>query len=329
MSPAKALAPAQIKAATPVFAALGDETRLRLVVRLCAEGPESIARLSEGTQLTRQAITKHLTVLARAGIVRDRRIGRERVWKLEGERIAEAREYLETGERLAIDNRAWMDVVGARSLLARIARHDDQLVVSERLARSAIDTAETQGLRGSATGGFAILEHGATLVRVGRYLEGHALLAEGLVPLRALGEPLAVVEGLLPLAEALRQLGRRREARRALEEADALLASMVDPGYLRVVRAAMEPATGGREAPVNRELSARELEVLRLMATGRSKREVAKELVVSYNTIHSHYRSIYRKLEVGSKEAAIDRAQATGLVDDDVASSFWPDESPG
>jgi len=69
--------------------------------------------------------------------------------------------------------------------------------------------------------------------------------------------------------------------------------------------------------------------VLRLMATGRSKREVAKELVVSYNTIHSHYRSIYRKLEVGSKEAAIDRAQATGLVDDDVESSFWPDESPG
>jgi ATP/maltotriose-dependent transcriptional regulator MalT len=243
--------------------------------------------------------------------------------------FADARQYLETGERLAIDNRAWMDVVGARSLLARIARHEDRLVVAERLARSAIDTAETQGLRGSATGGFATLEYGAILVQAGRYLEGHALLSEGLGPLRGLGEPLAVVEGLLPMVEALRQLGRRREARRALEEADALLASMLDPGYLRVVREAMEPATGGRNEPVNRELSARELEVLRLMATGRSKREVAKELVVSYNTIHSHYRSIYRKLEVGSKEAAIDRAQATGLVDDDVASSFWPDESPG
>ena len=236
--------------------------------------------------------------------------------------FAEARPYLETGERLAVENRAWMDVVGARSLLSRISRHEDQLVLAERLARSAIEAAETHDLRGSATGGFATLELGATLVRAGRHLEGHALLADALVPLRALGEPLPVAEGLLPTAEALRQLGRRRDARRVLQEADSLIESMVDPGYLRIARDALVPVVGAPLPVENKQLSRRELEVLRLMATGRSKREVANELVVSYNTIHSHYRSIYRKLDVGSKDAAVDRAHALDLIDDDSALSF-------
>jgi LuxR family maltose regulon positive regulatory protein len=236
--------------------------------------------------------------------------------------FAEARPYLETGERLAIENRAWMDVVGARSLLCRIARHEGQLVLAERLARSAIEAAETHGLRGSATGGFATLELGATLVRAGRHLEGHALLTDGLGPLRKVGEPLPVAEALLPTAEALRQLGRRRDARRALQEADSLIESMVDPGYLRIARDALVPVVGAPLPVENKQLSRRELEVLRLMATGRSKREVANELVVSYNTIHSHYRSIYRKLDVGSKEAAVDRAHALDLIDEDSALSF-------
>ena len=74
---------AQLHGSAHIFAALGDETRLRLVVRLCAAGPMSIARLTDGTQVTRQAITKHLNVLAGVGIVRGMRSGRERVWELE------------------------------------------------------------------------------------------------------------------------------------------------------------------------------------------------------------------------------------------------------
>ena len=151
------------------------------------------------------------------------------------------------------------------------------------------------------------------------------MLVEALVPLRRLGEPLAVVEGLLPIAEALRQLGRRREARQALEEADALLASMSDPGYLRIARESIVSLVGLPRSVEDRELSRRELEVLRLMATGRSKREVANELVVSYNTIHSHYRSIYRKLEVGSKADALDRAVVLGVIDPADAPTFSSD----
>jgi DNA-binding transcriptional ArsR family regulator len=81
--------------AVPVFAALGDRTRLTLVSRLCAQGPLSIARLSEGTGVTRQAITKHLETLAHAGVVHDRRSGRERLWDLETKRLDQARRCLD------------------------------------------------------------------------------------------------------------------------------------------------------------------------------------------------------------------------------------------
>ena len=67
----------------PVFAALGDPIRLRLVSRLCIEGPLSITRLTEGAAITRQAITKHLYALTGAGLVRHHRRGRERICELE------------------------------------------------------------------------------------------------------------------------------------------------------------------------------------------------------------------------------------------------------
>lgn len=81
--------------AAPLFAALGDPTRLRIVARLCEGGPLPIVRLTEGTRLTRQAITKHLNALSDAGLVESERNGRERVWELRPRRLAEARRYLD------------------------------------------------------------------------------------------------------------------------------------------------------------------------------------------------------------------------------------------
>jgi DNA-binding transcriptional ArsR family regulator len=75
----------------PVFAALGEATRLALVARLCSRGPLSIARLSEGTGVTRQAITKHLHMLEGAGVVHGSRSGRERIWEIETARLQKAR----------------------------------------------------------------------------------------------------------------------------------------------------------------------------------------------------------------------------------------------
>jgi DNA-binding transcriptional ArsR family regulator len=79
----------------PIFAALGDETRLRLIAVLCAGGAMSIAQLTSGTDITRQAVTKHLHVLADAGLVQDIKIGRERLWEFEPTQVEEARRLLE------------------------------------------------------------------------------------------------------------------------------------------------------------------------------------------------------------------------------------------
>jgi DNA-binding transcriptional ArsR family regulator len=78
----------------PVFAALGDENRLRLLAQL-SHGPMSISRLTAGSGITRQGVTKHLRVLAGAGLVRGSRRGKESLWQLERRRLEEARRSLD------------------------------------------------------------------------------------------------------------------------------------------------------------------------------------------------------------------------------------------
>jgi len=84
------------EAAAHLFAALGDATRLHLVRRLCEKGPMSITHLTEGAKMSRQAITKHLRVMERPGLVRCTRRGRESVWQVDQQRLDEARRYLDT-----------------------------------------------------------------------------------------------------------------------------------------------------------------------------------------------------------------------------------------
>lgn len=78
-----------------VFAALGDPVRLKLVAALCVGGAFSIAQLTANTDISRQGVTKHLQVLAQAGVVRDVKLGRERLWQLEPSQIAEAKRTLD------------------------------------------------------------------------------------------------------------------------------------------------------------------------------------------------------------------------------------------
>jgi DNA-binding transcriptional ArsR family regulator len=79
----------------PVFAALGDPTRLKLVAKLSGGAPRSIAQLSEDHTVTRQAVTKHLRVLEGAGLVRGVRQGRESRFALEPQALAGARQALD------------------------------------------------------------------------------------------------------------------------------------------------------------------------------------------------------------------------------------------
>ena len=114
MSPARPSQVPALEARAAVFAALGDATRLSVVARLSAGEPQSIARLTDGTRLSRQAVTKHLRVLADAGVVRSIRVGRESLFELQPHPLAEVRDYLDRVSR------RWDDA------LARLKAHVEQ-----------------------------------------------------------------------------------------------------------------------------------------------------------------------------------------------------------
>lgn len=95
MSPRRSAALAAVVNAAPVFAALGDPTRLALVTRLCGGGPASIARLTAGAGVSRQAVSKHLRALEQADLVRCTRQGREQIYALEPRRFETARRCLD------------------------------------------------------------------------------------------------------------------------------------------------------------------------------------------------------------------------------------------
>lgn len=97
---------AAVTGSAPVFSALGDETRLRLVSRMSAGGPQSIVQLTSGAGVTRQAVTKHLHVLAAAGLVRGSRHGREHRWELDPTPLEEARRALD------VISRQWDQTLG-------------------------------------------------------------------------------------------------------------------------------------------------------------------------------------------------------------------------
>ena len=107
----------RIDGAAPIFGALGDATRLRLVSRLVDDGPLSIVQLTEGAKITRQGVTKHLRVLSDAGVVRDRWRGRERIWELDGRRLEIARQFLDHASQ------RWDETLGRlRAFVEREAR---------------------------------------------------------------------------------------------------------------------------------------------------------------------------------------------------------------
>ncbi len=102
----------------PVLAALGDETRLHIIRRLCVGGPLSITKLAEGTDMSRQGVTKHLQALHKAGLVESARLGRERIWKLEPARINEVSRYL------AQISKQWDDALNRLKLAVEVPFSD-------------------------------------------------------------------------------------------------------------------------------------------------------------------------------------------------------------
>ena len=81
-------------AKAPLFDALGDPNRLRIVTRLCDGGPCSTSQITQVVPVSRQAATKHLLLLEAVGLVSSQRNGRERIWRMQPRPLAEASQYL-------------------------------------------------------------------------------------------------------------------------------------------------------------------------------------------------------------------------------------------
>jgi DNA-binding transcriptional ArsR family regulator len=93
--PRKQVALTRVIKIASAFAALGDPIRLAIFARLCGDGPLPTVKLNHGINLSRQGLTKHLWILADAGLVRSDRVGRDRSWHIETDQLAKARAYLD------------------------------------------------------------------------------------------------------------------------------------------------------------------------------------------------------------------------------------------
>ena len=112
----------------------------------------------------------------------------------------------------------------------------------------------------------------------------------------------------------LRALGERERAQAALAEARLIIESCTDPGILAGRLKALEPSPQPETTPADEQLTERELKVLRLLNSALSERGISRELYVSHNTVHSHVRSIYRKLGVSSRAHALQRTRELNLL---------------
>jgi LuxR family transcriptional regulator, maltose regulon positive regulatory protein len=209
----------------------------------------------------------------------------------------------------------WVVGVAAIADLSLIAgmrgRRADQL----RLATEAVDAAREHGLLEAREDGEVHTAYGVALAAHGRREEALPELEQGVFLRRLWGQPLDLVDGLIALAPAVAAAGDRERGADLFREAEELLAGCPDAGVLPVRLAAAKRAAGiGRPAKAGAELSERELGVLRLLSSGLSEREIGQELFLSFNTVHTHVKSVYRKLGVSSRADAVARARTERLI---------------
>ena len=155
---------------------------------------------------------------------------------------------------------------------------------------------------------------GVSLAARGRLEEALPHIDRSVAVLRSWGQPIDLAKALVHQASLLRALGESEHAAQVVTEARSILASCPDPGILTERLAALERSRRTRAHSEDGELTERELAVLRLLSGALSEREIARELYVSHSTVHTHTKSIYRKLGVSSRAAALEQARLHGLL---------------
>jgi ATP/maltotriose-dependent transcriptional regulator MalT len=237
--------------------------------------------------------------------------------------LAAAERWLGDTVALAPAFDQWIVGVAAIADLSLIAGMRGDADAQMRLAREAADLARERGLLDAVEDGEVHTALGVALAARGRPAEALPELERGVFLRRIWRQPLDLADGLLALAPTVAALGDRERAADVLDEAQAIVAACPDPGVLPERLAAARRAAGlgpgcvgvarDRAAP-GTELSERELTVLRLLTGSLSEREIGRELYLSFNTVHSHVKAVYRKLGVSSRAEAVARAREQRLL---------------
>jgi len=200
----------------------------------------------------------------------------------------------------------------ALSYRSKIAGDAGRLDEQQLFAKRAADVLSAEGIDEEA--GVIHSANGAALGARRMHDEALACFERALFLARRRGEPLDLADILLRQAAVLRSVGDHERAATSIAEARSVIDSCPDPGVLSEWLAALESSPGSPLPPGSPEVSHSELRVLRLMTTRLTWREIGDQLYLSRNTVHSHTRSIYRKLGVSSRADAVGRARERGLI---------------
>lgn len=231
--------------------------------------------------------------------------------------FSEARPPLENAARLGEATGQPLVTVNALAMLSNVEYHRDNGDGAEGYAREALGFAEENMLTHTPQVGLAHAALGKALLTSEELTQAETHLERGLGLQREAGKHTEVVETLFALAVVRDARSDREGARSLLEEGRKIVEACAEPGVLPSLLRRTERRL--RRAPrrsvgASGRLSEREIEVLRLLATDLSQREIGESLYLSFNTVHAHVRSIYRKLGVSSREESVDWANRLGIV---------------
>jgi LuxR family maltose regulon positive regulatory protein len=227
-----------------------------------------------------------------------------------------ATEALEEARRLAREDANDLAEAYAAGYLALVAVEGARLDEADELAAAAIGLSEEPGFAGHFVLHVAHLALAMSCAARGE-LDGAVASAERAVELAERAGRVEAAAAHLELARARLARGQRAEARSALARAQELLARCADAGVVPARAATLDARLSSARSPATRpgeELTGRELDVLRMLAGPRSRREIAAALYVSPDTVKTHLRGIYRKLPAATRSEAVERARELGLL---------------
>ena len=230
---------------------------------------------------------------------------------------AEARAPLEVAARLGEASEQPLIVVNTLALLSYVEQELRHHVIAEAYARGALEFAEENKLTYAPQVGTAHVALGKVFAGRGKLAQAEGHIERGLALQREVGRHPEIADTLFTLALVRRTRGDAAGTRELLDEARGWVEGSADPGILSSLLERTELTL--RRAPrkqigLSEELSERELDVLRLLTTELSQREIGESLYLSFNTVHAHTRAIYRKLDVSSREQAVERARHHGIL---------------